>query len=102
MRGGLTLPVDPARTVWIWGRRTASESGPIGSSLRTELRETVEAATEVLGFRPILDTTGPLSSATPDDIVSELLARLLGPDRVKQARSWPGGYRFPVDRDFRP
>jgi signal transduction histidine kinase len=49
---------------------------PTGPSLRTELRETVEAAAEALGFRPTLDTSGPVDSAIPDDIVPELLAVL--------------------------
>ncbi|MEU4216703.1 GAF domain-containing sensor histidine kinase [Actinoplanes sp. NPDC026623] len=49
---------------------------PAGTSLRTELRETIAAATETLGFRPTLDTSGPVDSAVPDDIVPELLAVL--------------------------
>jgi len=47
---------------------------PTGPSLRAELRETVEAAAEPLGFQPTLDTAGPVDSAIPDDIVPELLA----------------------------
>jgi signal transduction histidine kinase len=47
---------------------------PVGVSLRTELRDTVEAAAGVLGFRPVLDTSGPVDSAVPDDIVPEILA----------------------------
>jgi signal transduction histidine kinase len=47
---------------------------PLGVSLRTELRDTVEAAAGVLGFRPVLDTSGPVDSAVPDDIVPEILA----------------------------
>ncbi|TDO37961.1 sensor histidine kinase [Paractinoplanes brasiliensis] len=47
---------------------------PVGPSLRASLRETVEAA--ALGFRPTLDTSGPVDSAIPDDIVPELLAVL--------------------------
>jgi signal transduction histidine kinase len=47
---------------------------PVGPSLRAALRETVEAA--ALGFRPTLDTNGPVDSAIPDDIVPELLAVL--------------------------
>ncbi len=47
---------------------------PHGVSLRTELREIVEASAGVLGFRPVLDTSGPLDSAVPDDIVPEILA----------------------------
>ena len=49
---------------------------PQGVSLRTELRDAVEAAAGVLGFRPVLDTSGPVDSAVPDDIVPELLAVL--------------------------
>ncbi len=47
---------------------------PLGVSLRTELRDTVDAAAVTLGFRPVLDTTGPVDSAVPDDIVPEILA----------------------------
>jgi signal transduction histidine kinase len=47
---------------------------PAGPSLRTALRDAVDAATETLGFRPVLDTSGPVDSAIPDDIVPELLA----------------------------
>ncbi|GIF25412.1 signal transduction histidine kinase [Actinoplanes tereljensis] len=49
---------------------------PTGPSLRTELREAVEAAAGTLGFRPVLDTVGPVDSAIPDDIVPELMAVL--------------------------
>ena len=49
---------------------------PVGVSLRTELRDIVEAAAGVLGFRPVLDTSGPVDNAVPDDIVPEILAVL--------------------------
>jgi len=49
---------------------------PAGVSLRTELRDTVDAAAAVLGFRPVLDTSGPVDSAVPEDIVPEILAVL--------------------------
>jgi signal transduction histidine kinase len=49
---------------------------PVGPSLRSELHETVEAATTTLGFRPVLDTIGPVDSAIPDDVVPELMAVL--------------------------
>ncbi len=49
-------------------------AGP--SSLRTELHETVEGAAEALGFRPVLDTSGPVDSAIPDDVKPEILAVL--------------------------
>jgi signal transduction histidine kinase len=49
---------------------------PVGHSLRTELRDAVEAATATLGFRPTLDVSGPVDSAVPDDVVPELLAVL--------------------------
>jgi signal transduction histidine kinase len=49
---------------------------PVGPSLRGDLRDAVEAAAEALGFRPVLDTSGPVDSAVPDDIVPELLAVL--------------------------
>jgi signal transduction histidine kinase len=49
---------------------------PVGTSLRTELRDAVEAASETLGFRPTLDVSGPVDSAVPDDIIPELMAVL--------------------------
>ncbi|MFC3385101.1 GAF domain-containing protein [Couchioplanes caeruleus subsp. azureus] len=49
---------------------------PAGASLRTELRDAVEAAAGALGFRPVLDVSGPVDSAVPDDVVPELLAVL--------------------------
>jgi signal transduction histidine kinase len=49
---------------------------PAGTTLRSELRETVEAAAGALGFRPVLETSGPVDSAVPDDIVPEVLAVL--------------------------
>ncbi|MFG1605174.1 GAF domain-containing sensor histidine kinase [Actinoplanes sp. NPDC049265] len=49
---------------------------PAGTSLRTELRDAVEAAAGTLGFRPTIDVSGPVDSAVPDDIVAELLAVL--------------------------
>ncbi|MEV8510466.1 GAF domain-containing sensor histidine kinase [Actinoplanes sp. NPDC051475] len=47
---------------------------PVGSSLRSELGTTVDAATDALGFRPVLDVSGPLDSVVPDDVASALLA----------------------------
>ncbi|MEV4641892.1 GAF domain-containing sensor histidine kinase [Actinoplanes sp. NPDC049548] len=49
---------------------------PVGPSLRAELRDAVEAASDALGFRPSLDVSGPVDSAVPDDVVPELLAVL--------------------------
>ncbi|WP_430786299.1 GAF domain-containing protein [Actinoplanes sp. G11-F43] len=49
---------------------------PVGATLRTELRDTCDAALDTLGFRPTLETTGPVESAVPDDIVPELMAVL--------------------------
>ncbi|GLY04215.1 histidine kinase [Actinoplanes sp. NBRC 101535] len=49
---------------------------PVGATLRTELRDTVDAAFDTLGFRPVLETSGPVESAVPDDIVPELMAVL--------------------------
>ncbi|MGX6608477.1 sensor histidine kinase, partial [Micromonosporaceae bacterium Da 78-11] len=49
---------------------------PAGASLRTALLDAVDGAQELLGFRPVLDTSGPVDSAIPDDIVSELMAVL--------------------------
>jgi signal transduction histidine kinase len=47
---------------------------PVGTSLRTELRDAIDAAAEMLGFRPVLDVSGPVDSAVPDDIAPEILA----------------------------
>jgi signal transduction histidine kinase len=64
---------------------------PVGATLRTELRDTCDAALETLGFRPLLETTGPVESAVPDDIVPELVAvlreALANVARHAQARS---------------
>ena len=49
---------------------------PVGATLRTELRDTCDAALDTLGFRPVLETSGPVESAVPDDIVPELIAVL--------------------------
>jgi signal transduction histidine kinase len=49
---------------------------PVGTTLRTELRDAVDAASETLGFRPTLDVSGPVDSAVPDDIIPELMAVL--------------------------
>ncbi|HYN95616.1 MAG TPA: ATP-binding protein, partial [Pilimelia sp.] len=49
---------------------------PLAAALRTELREAVDAAAEALGFRPALDTFGPVDSAVPDAVRPELLAVL--------------------------
>ncbi|MET0416272.1 MAG: GAF domain-containing sensor histidine kinase, partial [Actinoplanes sp.] len=49
---------------------------PTGPSLRTELHDVVESATESLGFRPVLDTAGPVDTAIPEDVQPEVLAVL--------------------------
>ncbi|OJF12093.1 GAF domain-containing sensor histidine kinase [Couchioplanes caeruleus] len=49
---------------------------PMGASLRAELHEAVEAASKALGFRPTLDTSGPVDSAIPDEIQPQLMAVL--------------------------
>ncbi|MFG1918932.1 GAF domain-containing protein [Micromonospora sp. NPDC048898] len=49
---------------------------PTGPSLRAEMNEAVATAAETLGFRPVLDTSGPVDSAVPDDIKPELIAVL--------------------------
>jgi signal transduction histidine kinase len=49
---------------------------PLGASLRADLRDTVQAAAGALGFRPVLETSGPVDSAVPDDVVPEILAVL--------------------------
>ena len=47
---------------------------PVGASLRSELGEAIDAATGPLGFRPVLDVSGPIDSAVPDDIAPQILA----------------------------
>ncbi|MCM4084403.1 GAF domain-containing sensor histidine kinase [Paractinoplanes hotanensis] len=49
---------------------------PTGPSLRSDLREAIDAAADGLGFQPVLDTSGPVDSAIPDDVRPELLAVL--------------------------
>jgi signal transduction histidine kinase len=49
---------------------------PAGPSLHHDLLQACDAAGPTLGFRPTLDTTGPVDSGVPDDIVPELLAVL--------------------------
>ncbi|MFC3993291.1 GAF domain-containing sensor histidine kinase [Actinoplanes siamensis] len=49
---------------------------PVGTSLRREIRDLVDTAAGNLGFRPALDTCGPVDSAVPDEIVPEVLAVL--------------------------
>ena len=47
---------------------------PVGASLRSELGEAIAAAAGPLGFRPVLDVSGPVDSAVPDDIAPQILA----------------------------
>ena len=49
---------------------------PLGASLRADLLDAVQAAAGTLGFRPVLETSGPVDSAVPDDVVPEILAVL--------------------------
>ena len=48
----------------------------MSAELRVEIRELVEAAADPLGFRPALETSGPLDSAVPDELRADLLAVL--------------------------
>ncbi|WP_320064949.1 GAF domain-containing sensor histidine kinase [Micromonospora sp. RTGN7] len=58
-------------------RRTIFElRTPMSAALRTEIREAVDVATELLGFRPALELDGPLDSAVPDPIRPDLTAVL--------------------------
>ncbi|MEH1100010.1 sensor histidine kinase [Micromonospora sp. CPCC 205561] len=58
-------------------RRTIFElRTPMSATLRTEIREAVEAAAEALGHRPGLELTGPIDSAVPDAVRPELTAVL--------------------------
>jgi signal transduction histidine kinase len=49
---------------------------PAGPSLRADLRAAVDDVAAALGVRPVLEVSGPVDSAVPDDIVPELLAVL--------------------------
>jgi signal transduction histidine kinase len=49
---------------------------PMTAELRTEIRDAVEHAAGVLGFRPTLELAGPLDSAVPDTVRPDLLAVL--------------------------
>lgn len=49
---------------------------PMSATLRTEIRDAVHAAAGPLGFRPVLDVSGPVDSAVPDRIRPEVLAVL--------------------------
>jgi signal transduction histidine kinase len=47
---------------------------PMSAALRTELRGIIEAATDPLGFRPQLETAGPVDSVATDQIRADVLA----------------------------
>jgi signal transduction histidine kinase len=47
---------------------------PAAAALRSELRDTVHAAAEPLGFRPTLELFGPIDSTVPDPVRPDLLA----------------------------
>jgi signal transduction histidine kinase len=49
---------------------------PMASTLRADIRATVDAAAASLGFRPDLRLDGPIDSAVPDDLRPDLLAML--------------------------
>jgi signal transduction histidine kinase len=49
---------------------------PMSAALRSEIRDVVDAAGATLGFRPRLDLVGPVDSAVPDDLRSDVLAVL--------------------------
>jgi signal transduction histidine kinase len=49
---------------------------PWADDLRTDIRTTVDAAAASLGFRPELRLDGPLDSAVPDDVRTDLIAVL--------------------------
>ncbi|MDG4830141.1 GAF domain-containing protein [Solwaraspora sp. WMMD1047] len=58
-------------------RRTIFElRTPMSAALRTEIREAVAVAAELLGFRPVLELAGPVDSAVPDAVRPDLLAVL--------------------------
>ena len=47
---------------------------PLNAGLRTQLREVVDAAADPLGFRPTLETFGPVDSVASDHLRADLLA----------------------------
>lgn len=47
---------------------------PMSATLRTEIRDAVQASAGPLGFRPVLDVAGPVDSAVPDDLRVDVLA----------------------------
>jgi signal transduction histidine kinase len=49
---------------------------PMTAALRTEIREIVASSAEQLGFRPNLELVGPLDSAVPTEVRSDVLAVL--------------------------
>lgn len=49
---------------------------PVGAELRTEITEAVQASMPALGFRPALELSGPIDSAVPEAVRSDLLAVL--------------------------
>jgi signal transduction histidine kinase len=49
---------------------------PMSAELRAEIREVVAAAGDHLGFRPTLDIDGPIDSAVPAEVRTDLLAVL--------------------------
>jgi signal transduction histidine kinase len=49
---------------------------PVSAELRAEVRALVDAATGPLGFRPALETSGPVDSAATPEVRADLLAVL--------------------------
>jgi signal transduction histidine kinase len=49
---------------------------PMSATLRTEIRDIVAAAAVGLGFRPTLETAGPIDSAVPESVRPDVLAVL--------------------------
>ncbi|MEJ3747019.1 GAF domain-containing sensor histidine kinase [Actinomycetes bacterium KLBMP 9797] len=47
---------------------------PMSAALRSEIRDLVAEAADLLGFRPDLRLIGPIDSAVPDDLRPDLLA----------------------------
>ncbi|GGM32194.1 putative histidine kinase response regulator [Micromonospora yangpuensis] len=58
-------------------RRTIFElRTPMSAALRTEIREAVAEAAALLGHRPVVELTGPIDSAVPDEVRPDLTAVL--------------------------
>ncbi len=77
VRGRVTQAVDDLDAT-IRDIRTAifELRAPAGRTLRADLISIMEASTEPLGFRPVLDVSGPIDTLVPEDLRQAVLAVL--------------------------